>query len=142
MVQRGGVPPPPPPLAVYSRSNTSLGAGGGGLAQGLGALLACGGAYWPLALEPSAMTGRHPYYCGHPPAWGGGGSSFDGRPFLRSPGPRSAPTCGRRVTGRRLRSARIVCVSRGSGGLGAGHSCPWQPRMTARDCGCPGRRQE
>ena len=30
------------------------------------ALLACGGAYWPLALEPSAMTSRHPYYCGHP----------------------------------------------------------------------------
>ena len=29
------------------------------------ALLACGGAYWPLALEPSA---RRPYYCG-----GGGG---------------------------------------------------------------------
>ena len=40
------------------------------------ALLACGGAYWPLALEPSAMTSRHPYYCGHPhcrghpPTWG------------------------------------------------------------------------
>ena len=30
------------------------------------ALLACGGAYWPLALEPSAMTRRHPHYCGHP----------------------------------------------------------------------------
>ena len=30
------------------------------------ALLACGGAYWPLAFEPSAMTSRHPYYCGHP----------------------------------------------------------------------------
>ena len=26
--------------------------------------LACGGAYWPLALEPSAMTSRHPYSCG------------------------------------------------------------------------------
>ena len=59
------------------------GPGGGG---GFGtrpwwlALLACGGAYWPLALEPSAMTSRHPYYCGHPhcrghpPAWGGGGN--------------------------------------------------------------------
>ena len=40
------------------------------------ALLACGGAYWPLALEPSAMTSRHQHYCGHPhcrghpPAWG------------------------------------------------------------------------
>ena len=29
------------------------------------ALLDCGGAYWPLALEPSAMTSRHPHYCGH-----------------------------------------------------------------------------
>ena len=38
--------------------------GGWGLA-----LLACGGAYWPLACEPSAMTSRHPYYCGHPPSW-------------------------------------------------------------------------
>ena len=56
------------------------GYGGGG---GVGtrpwwlALLACGGAYWPLAFEPSAMTSRHPHYCGHPhcqghsPAWGG-----------------------------------------------------------------------
>ena len=41
------------------------------------ALLACGGAYWPLAFEPSAMTSRHPYYCGHPrcrghpPSWVG-----------------------------------------------------------------------
>ena len=41
------------------------------------ALLACGGAYWPLALEPSAMTSRPPHYCGHlhrrghPPAPGG-----------------------------------------------------------------------
>ena len=32
--------------------------GGGGLAQGLGGwLLACGGAYWPLAFEPSAHFG-------------------------------------------------------------------------------------
>ena len=30
------------------------------------ALLAFGGAYWPLALEPSAVTSRHPHYCGHP----------------------------------------------------------------------------
>ena len=35
------------------------------------ALLACGGAWWPLAFEPSAMPSRHPHYCGHPPAWGG-----------------------------------------------------------------------
>ena len=55
--------------------------GGGGVGTrpwGL-ALLACGRAYWPLALEPSAMTSRrpyccgHPYYCGHPPAGGRGG---------------------------------------------------------------------
>ena len=49
---------------------------GGGLQEGAGggfgtrpwwlALLACGGACWPLALEPSAMTSRHPYFCGHP----------------------------------------------------------------------------
>ena len=50
------------------------GAGGGG---GFGtspwwlALFACGGAYWPLALEPSAMTSRPPHYCRHPAAWGG-----------------------------------------------------------------------
>ena len=60
------------------------------MAQGLGrgggwvgtrpwwlALLACGGAYWPLAFEPSAMTSSHLYYCGHPhcrghpPSWVG-----------------------------------------------------------------------
>ena len=41
------------------------------------ALLACGGTYWPLALEPCAMTSKHPHYCGHPhcrghpPAWVG-----------------------------------------------------------------------
>ena len=48
------------------------------------ALLACGGAYWPLALEPFAMTSRHPYYCGHPhcrghpPAWVGIQNMFRG----------------------------------------------------------------
>ena len=59
--------------------------GRGGRGAGVGtrpwwlALLAYGCAYWPLALEPSAMTSRRPYYCvhphcrGHPPAWGGGG---------------------------------------------------------------------
>ena len=67
--------------------------GGGGVGTRLWwlALLACGSAYWPLALEPSDMTSRHLYYCGHPhccghpPAWvgiqnatsapGGGGGS-------------------------------------------------------------------
>ena len=43
-----------------------LGGGGVGTRPWWLALLACGGAYWPLALEPSAMTSRHPYYCGHP----------------------------------------------------------------------------
>ena len=36
--------------------------GGGGTRPWWLALLACGGAYWPLAYEPSAMTSRHPYY--------------------------------------------------------------------------------
>ena len=40
--------------------------GGGGTRPWWLALLACGGAYWPLAFEPSDMTSRHPYYCGHP----------------------------------------------------------------------------
>ena len=42
------------------------GGGGVGTRPWWLALLACGGAYWPLALEPSAMTSRHPYYRGHP----------------------------------------------------------------------------
>ena len=49
------------------------------------ALLACGGAYWPLAFESSAMTSRHPYYCGHPPAWGGGESRMQLLPMAFSP---------------------------------------------------------
>ena len=53
------------------------GGGGVGTRPWWLALLACGGAYWPLALEPSAMTTRHPHYCGHPhcrghpPSWVG-----------------------------------------------------------------------
>ena len=42
------------------------GGGGVGTRPWWLALVACGGAYWPLALEPSAMTSRPPYYCGHP----------------------------------------------------------------------------
>ena len=54
------------------------------------ALLACGGAYWPLALEPSAMTSRHPYYCGHPHCHGhppapGGESRMHLLPMASSP---------------------------------------------------------
>ena len=49
--------------------SSSPGAGGFGTRPWWLALLACGGAYWPLALEPSAMTSRHPHCRG--PAWGG-----------------------------------------------------------------------
>ena len=42
-----------------------MGGGGGGTRPWWLALLACGGAYWPLALEPSAMTSRHPHFCGY-----------------------------------------------------------------------------
>ena len=68
----------------------SAGGGGFGTRPWWLALLACGGAYWPLALEPSAMTSRPPHYCGHPhcrghpPAWGGtsaGGGGFGTRPW-------------------------------------------------------------
>ena len=53
------------------------GGGGDGTRPWWLALLACGGAYWPLAFEPSAMPSRDPHYCGHPhcrwhpPSWGG-----------------------------------------------------------------------
>ena len=58
--------------ASGAHSVAHLGEGGGvGTRPWWLALLACGGAYWPLAFEPSAMTSRHPYYCGHPPAWVG-----------------------------------------------------------------------
>ena len=55
--------------------SAARGGGGVGTRPWWLALLACGGAYWPLALEPSAMTRRHPHYCrhphcrGHPPSW-------------------------------------------------------------------------
>ena len=42
------------------------GGGGFGTRPWWLALLACGGASWTLAYEPSAMTSRHPYF------WGGG----------------------------------------------------------------------
>ena len=53
------------------------GGGGVGTRPWWLALLACGSTYWPLAFEPSVMTSRHPYYCGHlhcpghPPSWVG-----------------------------------------------------------------------
>ena len=50
-------------------STAQQGRGGFGTRPWWLALLACGGAYWPLALEPSAVTSRHPHYCGHPRAW-------------------------------------------------------------------------
>ena len=33
-----------------------------------------GGAYWPLAVEPSATTSRPPHYCGHPHCCTAGGA--------------------------------------------------------------------
>ena len=66
-------------------------------------LLACGGAYWPLALEPSAMTSRHPYFAAgiHLPGGGNPESNFcPWRPPLTArsvPGMRSSerPQAGR-----------------------------------------------
>ena len=52
--------------SVLKRAGAGAGGGGVGTRPWWLALLACGGAYWPLAFEPSAMTSRHPYYCGHP----------------------------------------------------------------------------
>ena len=50
-------------LRVSGPNSVSHGGGGGvGTRPWWLALLACGGAYWPLAFEPSAMTSRHPYY--------------------------------------------------------------------------------
>ena len=73
----GCVCAPPPPLPclcpVHRRIVTLccvLGGGGVGTRPWWLALLACGGAYWPLTLEPSAMTSRHPYF------FGGGGAMF------------------------------------------------------------------
>ena len=68
----------------YYRVYILLGGGGVGTRPTWLALLACGGAYWPLTLEPSAMKSRHPYFCGHlhccghPPAWVGGGGCGGG----------------------------------------------------------------
>ena len=66
------------------------GGGGFGTRPWWLALLACGGAYWPLAFEPSAMTSRHPYYCGHPHCRGhppslGGESRMQLLPMASSP---------------------------------------------------------
>ena len=66
------------------------GGGGVGTRPWWLALLACGGAYWPLAFEPSAMTSRHPYYCGHPHCRGhppapGGESRMQLLPMASSP---------------------------------------------------------
>ena len=56
----------PCPCPCRCHCVTPRGGGGVGTRPWWLALLACGGAYWPLALEPSAMTSRHPYHCGHP----------------------------------------------------------------------------
>ena len=71
-----------------SRRGGILGGGGLGTRPWWLALLACGGAYWLLALEPSAMTSRHRHYCGHPqccghpPGWGGGGVVYMPKSWL------------------------------------------------------------
>ena len=77
---RGTAPTPPPAQSRhrdYEGMPRTEREGGVGTRPWWLALLPCGGAYWPLALGPSAMTSRHPHYCGHPhcrghpPAWGG-----------------------------------------------------------------------
>ena len=45
-------------LELFCVRSTLLGGGGVGTRPWWLALLACGGAYWPLTLEPSAMTSR------------------------------------------------------------------------------------
>ena len=65
--------PPTPPcnLPPFVGPVPPQGGGGVGTRPWWLALLACGGAYWPLAFEPSAMTSRHPHCRGHPPSWVG-----------------------------------------------------------------------
>ena len=61
-------------VILENRSDHGTGGGGGvGTRPWWLALLACGGAYWPLPFEPSAMTSRHLYYSGHLRCHGGGG---------------------------------------------------------------------
>ena len=76
--------------AVRRRNSEAEGGGGVGTRPWWLALLACGGAYWPLAFEPSAMTRRHPHYCGHPHCRGhppapGGESRMQLLPMASSP---------------------------------------------------------
>ena len=59
------VMPMHPHLLALPALCVGRGGGGFGTRPWWLALLACGGAYWPLAFEPSAMTSTHPYYCGH-----------------------------------------------------------------------------
>ena len=81
-------------LTSVKTANSSLSRGHIGGGWGVGTrpwwlalfLLACGSAYWPLAFEPSAMTSRHPYYCGHPHCRGQGGGT--GGTQSSDPGPR------------------------------------------------------
>ena len=90
----------PAPLArgvqINSPFHPPRGGGGVGTRPWWLALLACGGAYWPVTLEPSAVTSRHPH------CRGGGGilalaeSGFSGAVPLLSwqsdAGPREAAT--------------------------------------------------
>ena len=54
------------PRCLFAGTHWSGGGGVFGTRPWWLALLARGGAYWPLALEHSAIASRHPYYCGHP----------------------------------------------------------------------------
>ena len=86
---RGTAPTPPPPAQSRHRDYEGMPRtereGGFGTRPWWLALLPCGGAYWPLALEPSAMTRRPLHYCGHPPALGGGDSRMHLLPMASSP---------------------------------------------------------
>ena len=74
--------------AVGEKRHWGTRGGGAGIRPWWLALFACGGAYWPLALEPSAVTSGHPHYCGHPhcrghpPAWAGIQNAFSAHGVL------------------------------------------------------------
>ena len=78
------------------------GGGGGGVGTRPWwlALLACGGAYWPPAFEPSAMTSRycgHPHCRGHPTSWGGIQNATSAHGVLPWR-PNQCPVCGPPLT--------------------------------------------
>ena len=122
-----------PALGRWAMRVRRRGGGGFGTRPWRLALSACGGAYWPLALEPSAMTSRPPHYCGHPhcrghpPAPGGGGhpecNFCPWRPPLtaRGGGALSAPPPSPRIPSPSLSQAPHNGLTHGGGGGG------WKP---------------